>query len=142
MQPTNKHLRISYVHEVNNNKTQLLSMSHTFKQHQMHCSTLNYNTHCKMTYGCSNLFLGNDWVTPSRILLLVISPSFSHFPHVSTILVSMHKFTPPHPCMNGKKGSSSSFIIPVSTYVTCMGSLLSRAMKQMLLPCVGGGSYG
>ena len=29
MQPTNKELRISYVHEVNNNMTQLLSMSHT-----------------------------------------------------------------------------------------------------------------
>ena len=29
MQLTNKHLRISYVHEVNNNNTQLLSMSHT-----------------------------------------------------------------------------------------------------------------
>ena len=29
MQPTNKELRISYVHEVNNSRTQLLSMSHT-----------------------------------------------------------------------------------------------------------------
>ena len=49
MQPNNKYLRISYVHKVNNNKTQLLSMSHTFKLHQMHCSIPNNNTHCKMT---------------------------------------------------------------------------------------------
>ena len=84
MQPTNKHLRISYVHEVNNSKTQLLSMSHTFMFHQMHSSISKYNTQCKITYGCSNMFLNHDWVTPSRILLLVINLSFPHLPHVST----------------------------------------------------------
>ena len=36
MQPTNKKLRISYVHEVNNSMTQLLSMSHTFSPFEMH----------------------------------------------------------------------------------------------------------
>ena len=83
MQPTNKHLRISYIYEVNNNMTQLLSMLHTFEFHQMHCSISKYNTHCIMTYGCSNMFLSHGWFTPSRILLLVISPSFPHLPHVS-----------------------------------------------------------
>ena len=39
MQPTNKHLRISYVHEVNNIMTQLSSISHTFKQHKK-CSAI------------------------------------------------------------------------------------------------------
>ena len=72
----------------------------------MHCSTSNYNTHCKMTYVCSNLFFDHDQVTPSRILFLAISPGFSYFPHVSTILVSMLKVTSPYTCMNGKKGGS------------------------------------
>ena len=90
MQPTNKHSRISYIHKVNNSMTQLLSMSHTFKLYQMHCSISNNNTHCKMTYGCLNMFLSHDRVTPSRILLLVISSSFPHSSHVSTIPVSMH----------------------------------------------------
>ena len=103
MQLANKHLRISYVHEVNNNMTQLLSMSHTFKLHQMHCNISKYKTHCKMTYGCSNMFLSHDWFTPSRILLLVISPSFPHIPHVSITLVSIHIVTPPYACMNDKK---------------------------------------
>ena len=106
MQPTNKHLRISYVHEVNNNMTQLLSMSHTFKLHQMHCSISNNNTHCRMTYGCLNMFLSHDWVTPSRILPLVISPSFPHSSHESITQVSIHKVTPPCACMNGKRGGS------------------------------------
>ena len=52
-------------------------MLHTFKPHQMHCCISSYNTYCKMTYGCSNMFLGHDWVSPSRILLLVLSPNFS-----------------------------------------------------------------
>ena len=78
-------------------------MSHTFELHQMHCSISNYNTHCIMTYGCSNLFFSHDWVTPSRILLLVTSPSFPHSPHVCTTLVGMHKVTPPYACVNGKK---------------------------------------
>ena len=56
-----------------------------------------------MTYGCSNLFLSHYWVTPSRILLLAINPSFSHLPHVSTTPVSTHKVTPPYVCMNGKR---------------------------------------
>ena len=99
---TNKRLRISYVYEVNNNKIQLLSRSHTFKLHQMHYSISNYNTQRRMTYECSDVFLSHDWVTPSRILLLVISPSFPHFPYVSITPVSMHKVTPPYACMNGK----------------------------------------
>ena len=77
MQPTNKHLRISYVHEVNNSMTQLSSMPHTLNPFQMHWSISNYNNHCNTTYGCSKLFLGHDWITPSAILLLVISPIFS-----------------------------------------------------------------
>ena len=76
MQPTYKYLRIGYVHGVNNIRFQFLSMSHTFELHQIRCSISNNNTHCKMTYGCSNLFLSHDWVTTSRILLLVISSSF------------------------------------------------------------------
>ena len=56
-----------------------------------------------MTYGCSNMFLSHDWFTPSRILLLVISPSFPHIPHVSITLVSIHIVTPPYACMNDKK---------------------------------------
>jgi hypothetical protein len=103
MEPTNKHLSISYVHKVNNNKTQLLSMSHAFMFHQMHISISKYNTHCKMTNGCSNMFLSHDWVTPSRILLLVISPSFLHLPPVSTPLVSTSKITSPCVCMNGRR---------------------------------------
>ena len=103
MQPTNRHLRISYVHEVNNSKTQLLSMSHTFMFYQMHINISKCNTHCKMTNGCSNMFLSHDWVTPSRILLLVISPSFLHLPHISTPSVSTPKVTPPCVFMNGKK---------------------------------------
>jgi hypothetical protein len=91
MQPTNKHLRISYVHEVSNNKTHLLSMSHTFMFHQMHSIISKCNTRCKMTNGCSNVFLSHDWVTPSRILLLVISPSVLHLPHISTPSVSTPK---------------------------------------------------
>ena len=78
-------------------------MSHTFIFHQMHSNISKHNTHCKMTYGCSNLFLNHDWVTPSRILLLVITPSFSHLPHVSTSSVSTHKVTPPLVCMSGKR---------------------------------------
>ena len=77
MHPTNKHLRITYVHEVNNNKTHLSSMSHTLNPLHMHCSISHYNTHCRMAYGHSNMFLGHDWVTPSRIFFLVIRPSFS-----------------------------------------------------------------
>jgi hypothetical protein len=103
MEPTNKHLSISYVHKVNNNKTQLLSMSHAFMFHQMHISISKYNTHCKMTNGCSNLFLSHDWVTPSRILLLVISTCFLHLPPVSTSSVSTSKVTSPCVCMNGRK---------------------------------------
>ena len=103
MQPINTHLRISYVHEVNNSRTQLLSMLHTFKLHQMHHSISHYNTHCILTCGCSNMFLSHDWVTPSRILLLVISSSFPHASHVSTIPVCMHKVTPPYACVNGEK---------------------------------------
>ena len=102
MQPTNKHLRISYVHEENKSKTQLLSMSHKLKLHQMHYSISNYNTHCKMTYGCSNLFLSHDWVTPSGTLLLVISLGFPHFPHVFITPMNIHKVTPPYACVNGK----------------------------------------
>ena len=70
----------------------------------MHCSTSKYNTHCKMTYvqTCS--------LTMTRLLqveyLLMISPSFFYFPHVSTILVSMPKVTPPYTSMSGKKGDS------------------------------------
>ena len=103
MQPTNKHLRISYVHEVNNNMTQLLSMSHTFMFHQMHSSISKCNTHCKMTNVCSNLFLSHDWFTPSRIHLLVISSSYLHLPHVSTPPVSTLKVTSPCVCMNDKR---------------------------------------
>ena len=56
-----------------------------------------------MTYGCPNLILSHDWVTPSRKLLLVIILSFPHLPHVSTTRVSTHKVTPPCVCMNGKR---------------------------------------
>ena len=105
MQPTNKHLRISCVHEINNSRTQLLSMSHTCMLHLMHCSISN-NTHCRMTYGCANLFLSHDWVTPSRILLLVISPSFPHSPHICITSMSIHKVTTPCACVNGKRGGS------------------------------------
>ena len=105
MQPTNKHLRISYVHEVNNNMTQLLSMSHTFLFRQMHFSISTCNTHCKMTNGCSNMFLSHDWVTSSRILLLVISPSFLYLPPVSTPSVSTSIITSPCICMKGRKES-------------------------------------
>jgi hypothetical protein len=49
------------------------------------------------------MFLSHDRVTPSRILLLVISPSLLHIPHVSTPLVSTPKVTPPCVCMNGKR---------------------------------------
>ena len=45
MQPTNKHLRISYEHKVNNSMTQLLFMSHTLNLFQMHQSISNHNTH-------------------------------------------------------------------------------------------------
>ena len=85
----------------NNSMTQLLSMLHTFKLHQMHCSISNNNIHCKMKYGCSNMFLSHDWVTPSRTLLLVISSSFPRSSHVSTILMSMHWVAPPYACVNG-----------------------------------------
>ena len=85
--------------------TQLLSMLHTFKLHQMHCSISNLNTQCKMTYGCSYILLSHDRVTPSRIFLLMISPSFRHFPHVYVTPVSIHKVTPPYACVNGKKNS-------------------------------------
>ena len=56
-----------------------------------------------MTYGCSNMFLSHDWVSPSRILLYVMSASFPHLPHVSTTPVSTHKVTPPYICMNDKR---------------------------------------
>ena len=107
MQPTNKHLRISYVHEVNNSRTQLLSMSHTFMFHYIHNSLSKYNTHCTMTNGCSNMFLSHRWVTPSRILLLVISPSFLHLPPLSTSSVSTSKVTSPCVCMNDRKEAHS-----------------------------------
>ena len=82
MQPTNKHLRISYVLKVNSNMTHLLSMSHTLNPFQMHCSILTYNTNCNRTYGCSNLILGHDWVTRTRIFLLVISPCVPLLSHI------------------------------------------------------------
>jgi hypothetical protein len=107
MQPTNKHLRISYVHEVNNSMTQLLFMSHTFMFHQMHSSISKCNTHCKMTNGCSNMFHSHDWVTPTRILLLLISPSFLHLPHVSTSPVGTPRVTSPCVCMNGRREAQS-----------------------------------
>ena len=55
-----------------------------------------------MTDECSSMFLSHDWVTPSRILLLVISPSFPHLPHISTPSVSTHQVTP-RVCMNDKR---------------------------------------
>jgi hypothetical protein len=103
MQPTDKHLRISYVHEVNNNMTQLLSMSYNFMFHQMHSSISKYNTHCKMTNGCSNMFLSHDWVTPSRILLLLIIPRFLHLPHISTSPVGTPRINSPCVCMNDRR---------------------------------------
>jgi hypothetical protein len=130
MQPTNEHLRISYVHEVNNSMTQLLSMSHTFLFHQMHCSISKYNTHCIMTYGCSNLFLSHYWVTPSRILLLAISPSFPHLPHISTTPVSTHKATPPYVCMNGKEKLPLDLRVYIGV-LTC-----GKFFQTLLLPWV------
>ena len=56
-----------------------------------------------MTCGCSDLFISHDWVTPSRILLLMINPSFPHFPRVSITPVNIQKVTPPYACVNGKK---------------------------------------
>jgi hypothetical protein len=103
MQPTSKHLRISYVHEVDNIRTQLLSMSHTFMFHQMHSSISKCSTHCKMTIGCSNMFLSHDWVTPSRILLLLIIPRFLHLPHISTSPVGTPRINSPCVCMNDRR---------------------------------------
>ena len=135
MQSTNKHLRISHVHKVNNNMTQLLSMSHTFMFHQMHTSSLKCNTHCKLTNGCSNLFLSHDWVTPSRILLLVISPNFLHLPHISTSLVSTPKVTPPCVCMNDKKEVLLGLRVFIGAF-TC-----SKFFQTLLLPRVRDVSY-
>ena len=104
MQPTNKHLRISCIHEVNNNMTQLLSMSHTFKPHQMHWSISNYNTHCRMTYGChscSLAMIGFLQVEYSSWWLALISLTFNTY----RLLQWVHtKPTPPHIWVNGKKG--------------------------------------
>ena len=82
MQPTHKHLRISYVHKVNNNMTQLLSMLHLFKYYQMHCSISNNNTDCKMTYGCSNPFLshGSPQVEYSSWWLALVSLTLHTYP--------------------------------------------------------------
>ena len=49
------------------------------------------------------MFLSHDRVTLNRIPLLVISPSFPHFPHVSISPMSIHKVTPPYASVMVKK---------------------------------------
>jgi hypothetical protein len=68
-------LRISYVHEVNNNRTQLLSMSHTTILFLMHPVFHDIILNVKITNEYTHMFFCHDCVTPSRTFLLVVNSS-------------------------------------------------------------------
>ena len=105
-------------------------MLHTFELNQMHSSILKYNTHCKMTHGCSNMFLRHIWVTPSRILLLMINPSFPQSPHISATSMGMHKVTSPCACVNGK---GQGFILESLPMVSSIKPYLYHGLEMCVM---------